>query len=379
MASSNIVVSGTGSASLSALIQQYYMPVLYDNIFKKSHPLLAILKGKAKTFNGREIVVPVEYADGGNSVFGDQHGLGSAYAPAIADIAKTASYNPTMLTGHFLLTKEETLLMNSPQAVKNIVGAKVKNLQKGLEKKVAENMFDDSPAVDAFHPISGLLSAGAITDADSPANTIHVGGINASSDTWWKTPVLDETSFSDASGENDSPADGADYVAEDDMQDPAKDTYILRILARGIANARAQTGENPDLILVPQYLFDLIESELGEFKRGSLESDRMAKMGFTGMSYRGVDIVADQDMVTGQLQTGGATTMKNKDGRIYFINTNYLYMFFNSGAKFTASDMIEDTKSNTFVQKVHTYGNLVVTNRKAHCVVKNLYSPTDYA
>ena len=378
---SNIVVSGTGSASLSALIQQYYMPVLYDNIFKKSHPLLAILKGKAKTFNGREIVVPVEYADGGLSVFGDQHTLGTSsgqsYTPAIAEIAKTASYNPTMLTGHFLLTKEETLLMNSPQAIKNIVGAKVKNLQKGLEKKVAENMFDDSPAVAAFHPLSGLLSAGAITD--SASTTVHVGGINASSDTWWKTPVLNQANFADASGEKDSPADGVDYITEGDMQDPAKDTYILRILARGIANSRAQTGENPDLILVPQYLYDLIESELGEFKRGSLESDRMAKMGFTGMSYRGVDIVADQDMVTGQLQSGGATTMKDKDGRIYFINTNYLYMFFNSGAKFTASDMIEDTKSNTFVQKVHTYGNLVVTNRKAHCVVQNLYSPTDYA
>ena len=381
MASSNIVVSGTGSASLSALIQQYYMPVLYDNIFKKSHPLLAILKGKAKTFNGREIVVPVEYADGGVSVFGDKHGLGSSYTPAIADIAKTASYNPTMLTGHFLLTTEETLLMNRPQAIKNIVGAKVKNLQKGLEKKVAENMFDDSPAVDAFHPLSGLLSAGAITDADSPANTIHVGGINASSNSWWKTPVLDHDSFSDFTGDltGDSPDAGVSYAKEEDMQDPGKDCYILRILARGIANARAQTGENPDVILCPQYLYDIIESELGEFKRGSLESDRMAKMGFTGMSYRGVDIVADQDMVTGQLQTGDTSTMKNRDGRIYFINTNYLYMFFNSGAKFTASDMIEDTKSNTFVQKVHTYGNLVVTNRKAHCVVKDLYSPLDYA
>jgi hypothetical protein len=378
MASANIVVSGTGSASLSALIQQYYMPVLYDNIFKKSHPLLAILKGKAKTFNGREIVVPVEYADGGSSVFGDQHGLGSAYTPAKADIAKTASYNPTMLTGHFLLTKEETLLMNSPQAIKNIVGAKVKNLQKGLEKKVAENMFDDSPAVDAFHPLAGLLSAGAITDADSPTNTIHVGGIDASSNTWWKTPVLDQSSFADASGEHttQSPTNVVDFITEADMQDPSKDTYILRVLARGIANARAQTGENPDLILVPQYLYDLIESELGEFKRGSLESDRMAKMGFTGMTYRGVDIVADQDMVTGQATSGNSD---GKDGRIYFINTNYLYMFFNSGAKFTASDMVEDTRSNTFVQKVHTYGNLVVTNRKAHCVVKNLYSPRDYA
>lgn len=375
----NITVSGTGSASLSALIQQYYMPVLYDNIFKKSHPLLSILKGKAKTFNGREIVVPVESADGGVSVFGDVHGVGNTgspaggYVPAKADIAQTSTYNPTMLTGHFLVTKEETLLMNSPQAIKNIVGAKVANLQKSLEKKVAENLFATSLSTDHFNPLGFLINdadgeVGGITVASSPASNL-----------FWRSPVLTQASFTDASGENDSPADGADYIAEDDMQDPAKDTYILRILARGIANAKAQTGENPDLIVCPQYIYDLIESELGEQKRGSLESDRMAKMGFVGLSYRGIDIVADQDMVTAQVNTSPADDMQNKDGRIYFLNTNYLHMFFNSGAKFTASDMIEDTLSNTFVQKVHTYGNMVVTNRKAHCVVKDLYSPLDYA
>lgn len=375
---SNIVVSGTGSASLSALIQQYYMPVLYDNIFKKSHPLLAILKGKAKTFNGREIVVPVEFADGGSSVFGDKHALGSAYTPAIAEIAKTASFNPTMLTGHFLLTKEETLLMNSPQAIKNIVGAKVANLQKGLEKKVAENLFSSSPEADAFNPVAGLLSDGAISYNTSPGTSAHVGGIDASSNTWWKTPVLDASNFADSTGSSGSPAHT--FLDEDDMQDAGKDTYILRVLARGIANAKAQTGENPDLIVCPQYIYDLIESELGDQKRGSFDSDRMAKMGFSGLSYRGIDIVADQDMVTAQQPVASpANSATNNDGRIYFINTEYMHMFFNSGAKFTASDMIEDTKSNTFVQKVHTYGNLVVTNRKAHCVVKNLYSPLDYA
>lgn len=381
----NITVAGTGSASLSALIQQYYMPVLYDNIFKKSHPLLAILKGKAKTFNGREIVVPVEYADGGASVFGNKHGIANSgsngYVPALADIAKTASFNPTMLTGHFLLTKEETLLMNSPQAIKNIVGAKVANLQKGLEKKVAENLFTDLPEEDAFNPVAGLLSAGAISYNTSPGTSAHVGGIDVSSNTWWKTPILDHDSFNDATGDftGDSPDAGVSFLTEDDMQNAGKDTYILRILARGIANAKAQTGENPDLIVCPQYIYDLIESELGDQKRGSFDSDRMAKMGFSGLSYRGIDIVADQDMVTAQLQTGDASTAKDRDGRIYFINTEYMHMFFNSGAKFTASDMIEDTQSNTFVQKVHTYGNLVVTNRKAHCVVKDLYSPLDYA
>jgi len=374
---SNIVVSGVGNASLSALIQQYYMPVLYDNIFKKSHPLLAILKGKAKTFNGREIVVPVESADGGASVFGDQHGLGSAYTPAIADIAQTASFKPTMLTGHFLLTKEETLLMNSPQAIKNIVGAKVANLQKSLEKVVAENMFATSLGQDKFNPIGYLVDKVSGNSQD-----VTVGGIQITTNGsgaytaggFWNSPVLGFADFSDASG--DTASDGVDHVAEADMQDPSKNTYILRVLARGIANAKSQTGENPDLIVCPQYIYDLIESELGEHKRGSLESDRMAKMGFVGLSYRGIDIVADQDMVTAQATTG---TTLNADGRIYFLNTNYMHMFFNSGAKFTASDMIEDTKSNTFVQKVHTYGNMVITNRKAHCVVKNLYSPVDYA
>jgi len=376
---SNIVVSGTGSASLSALIQQYYMPVLYDNIFKKSHPLLAILKGKAKTFNGREIVVPVESAEGGASVFGDQHGLGSAYTPAKADIAQTASFKPTMLTGHFLLTKEETLLMNSPQAIKNIVGAKVSNLQKSLEKVVAENLFATALGTDKFNPIGYLVDKVSGNSQD-----VTVGGIQITTNGsgvytaggFWNSPVLGFADFSDATGDGADSGTDVDHVAEADMQDPSKNTYILRVLARGIANAKSQTGENPDLIVCPQYIFDLIESELGEHKRGSLESDRMAKMGFVGLSYRGIDIVADQDIVTAQATSGDTL---GTDGRIYFLNTNYMHMFFNSGAKFTASDMIEDTKSNTFVQKVHTYGNMVITNRKAHCVVKNLYSPVDYA
>lgn len=372
---SNIVVAGTGSASLSALIQQYYMPVLYDNIFKKSHPLLALLKGKAKTFNGREIVVPVESADGGASVWGDRHGIANSgspaggYVPALADIAQTASYKPTMLTGHFLLTKEETLLMNSPQAIKNIVGAKVKNLQKGIEKVVAENLFKTSAVTDAFNPLGVLVNngngeVGGITVALSPA-----------SNTFWQSPVLSSASFSDSSGTVGSPV-AHTWLTEANMVDSSKDTYILKVLAKGVANAKAQTGENPDLIIVPQYLFDLIENEIDPRKTGSKMSERMGSMGFTGLNFRGIDIIPDQDMVTAQASSGDT---HDRDGRIYFLNTNYLHMFFNSGAKFTASDMIEDTQSNTFVQKVHTYGNMVVTNRKAHCVIKDLYSPYDYA
>ncbi len=373
----NIMVSGTGNASLSALIQQYYMPVLYDNIFKKSHPLLALLKAKAKTFNGREIVVPVEYADGGASAWGNQHGLGSAYTPAIAEIAQTASYNPTMLTGHFLLTKEETLVMNSPQAIKNIVGAKVKNLQKSLEKTVAQNLFATSLASDAFNPLGFLLSN---TDGEAPGGITYDS--SPATNTWWSTPVLTQADFTGDTGDigDDSPNVGAGaYIANSDMVDSSKDTYILKMLARGVANARGYTGENPDLIVCPQEIYDMIENEIDPRKTGSKMSERMGSMGFTALNFRGIDIVADQDMVSQQDVADGSNDRYGYDGRIYFINTNYLHMFFNSGAKFTASDMVEDTKSNTFVQKVHTYGNMVVTNRRAHCVITGLESSPTYA
>jgi hypothetical protein len=353
----------TTSSSLSALIQEYYMPVLYDNIFKKSHPLLSILKAKAKTFNGRQITVPVEYADGSASAWGDKHSLGDAYDPSLVDIAKTASFTPEMLTGHILLTKEETLLMNSPQAIKNIVSAKVKNLQKGLEVDVASNLWLRTNASNAWLPIDVALSGG---EAGVSAG---VGGLTVASNAWWATPVLTDASFTDASG--DTGSTGVDHISEDDMVDSSKDTYILRMLARGVANARSNTGENPDLIVVPQYVYDLIETELDTKKTGSPLSERMGAMGFTSLNFRGIDIVADQDMV--DAQSG------NYDGKIFFINTNYVNMFFNSGAKFTASDMIEDTNSNTFVQKVHAYGGMVTSNRKAHCVITDVYSPTSYA
>ena len=54
---------------------------------------------------------------------------------------------------------------------------------------------------------------------------------------------------------------------------------------------------------------------------------KAASMGFTALDYRGIPIVADDDMVANQ--TG------DTDGRIYFLNDKYLYFFFNSGAKFT--------------------------------------------
>jgi hypothetical protein len=344
--------------SLQAIIQKKYMPKLYDNIFVKKHPLTAILKKKAKTFNGRKFSVPVEYAAGGELKWGAQHAENDL-TPPVSDPFTLAEYVPSMMTGSLKFTKEEELIMNSEGAVKNIVEAKVKNLQKNIEKEYVTNLWARSATSGAWNRIEDVVGVAAF--AGIPAS----GNVPA----WWKSNVLAVAAFSDATGDvGDS---GIDHIDEDDMLAKGQNTYIGKLLARGVAQSRAQNGEDPDLIVCPQYLWDLIEHELDPRKTGSRMHEKLGSMGFTALDFRGIGIVADQDMASAQ---AGDT-----DGRIYFLNTDYLYMFYNSGAKFTAGKFIEDRRSNTSSVKVHTYGNLACSNRGAHTVITDLYSDKDYA
>lgn len=356
--------------TLQSLIAKEYMKVLYDNIFVRSHYLLAKLKSKAKTFNGRRISVPVEGGDAGDVNWGSWHGVGSNISssagikgfeqPTNADVLKAgyrdlpfsytdpftlAEYVPKMLTGTLAITKEETLMMNSKQAIANIVTAKVKNLQKVIEKKVAYNLYDrrtaeDSEKWDCIEQITDTGVLGGINPADGSQRY-----------KWWKGRKFDASTLG-----------GTEANLE---------ANIFKLLAQGIGMSRHQIGENPDCIVVPQYIYDLIEAKLNDVKRGPVQSQVAGKLGFTALDYRGIPIVAEVTLP--DHQTG------DTDGRIYFLNTEYMHMFFNSGAKFTAGKMIEDPDANRFQMKVHSYGGMVVTNRNCQVKFTGLYSPVAYS
>tara|TARA_R100001082_G_scaffold109632_2_gene87273 strand:+ start:14511 stop:15587 length:1077 start_codon:yes stop_codon:yes gene_type:complete len=347
--------------SLEALIRTKYMSVLYDNIFVKSHPLAAILKEKAKTYNGRQIGVPLEYADSGsgNVYWGGQHGA-TDLTPAVIDPFVLAKYEPKMLTGTLRVTKEEMLIMNSDEAVKNVVSSKVKNLQKTLEATFSSNLHAASASSGAWHSLKEIISA---ISGNSQTESPVIGGIAVTTDGsgdysaggWWQSPVINaETVHGDA-------------LTESDLLNASDAAYFPKLLARGVAQSRKQTGEDPNLIIVSQYLFDLLEQVLDPRKTGSKMNEKMGSMGFNSIDFRGIPVVADNHL-----------TVASNKASIYFLNTDYLYMFFNSGAKFTAGKFVEAERSNTFSMKVHTYGQMACTNRKAHCRIDNVYSDGSY-
>ncbi len=336
--------------TLTALIKEHYLPRLYDQIFVTGHYLAALLKQKAKTFDERKIVVPLEYGKMSQIAFIARYGT---VPLKDEEIATAAEYAPKMLSGSITIPLEDELQSRSDGAIKKILDAKFSNLKRSLQEYYANHIWARGTSVsdgNAWNTIDHLVNAASVT----------VGGIAAGTYTWWKANALDLTS----SPYTDDPTDEAELI------DPAKDVYLLKIIQRLIATSQRGTGEKPDVILCPQYIYDLIEGILEEKRRLKM-SDRAAKLGVDAISYRGVDIAADDDMVENQ---AGDT-----DGRMYALNTNYLYMFFNSGAKFTMTDWVRPANSNYRAALINAYGNMVTTNRRCQSVATGLASPKTYA
>lgn len=336
--------------TLTALIKAKYIAVLYDQIFKK-RMLLSILKKKAETFNGRKMVVPLEYGESDKVQF---TGEMQTYKLGVVDPITAAEYVPSMLTGTLTISKEEDLKTKTADEVKSILTAKMKNLSKSIDKKVATELWIRTQVdANAWANMDTMLSA-----------TVDCGGIAIESgvaNKWWRTPIVDVA----GAGYNDNPA------VVDDLLDENKDVYIFKLLQRGVGLAKFQPGEDPNIIVLSQYLWDLIEFIYDAQKKGDKMNKMAADLGFKALDFRGIPVVADDDMVVAQ---DGDT-----DGRIAFLNYDYLYFYFNSAAKFSPNGIwIEPANQNSRTTKIHAFGGMVTSNRQAHSVLTNIRSPKGY-
>ncbi|MBC8402828.1 MAG: phage major capsid protein [Candidatus Marinimicrobia bacterium] len=327
--------------NLSALINAKYLRWLVDNVFR-NRPLTKILIEKAKKYRDRKIVVPLEYASTDLVQFTNRL---EELTVEEKEVFTAAEYEPKMLTGLLVIPVEDELVMNSDMAVKNIVRSKVKNLKKSIEKVFSENLWTRGTQVTKNWNFLDTICS----------SSVNCGGIAVADFAGWAGKAFTITGSS----------------SETNLLDPNHAAYIKKILAKGIARAKYQTGEEPDLIIVPQYIWDLIEFILDPQKTGSALDEEMGKMGFAALKYRNSKIVSDEDMTAKQ---SGDT-----DGRIYFLNTEYLYMFFNPGAMFKLGKFIEATNVSGKVAKCHTYGNLCTSNRGSSSHITGVYSPKTYA
>ena len=342
---------------LSALINETYGKVIVDNVFTKDHYLTKVLMDRAETFNGKTIHTALEYGENDQI---QETGRGDTISYAFTDTETAARYGNKMLTGTISLPLEDTLEDMNKDAIVKMMKHKSKNAEKSLKKYFAGVLWERVNASTGALPRTKMWN-----NLDYFVNNLDeaVGGVEdtdtSAAPSWWKSPILKSTSFT------------GNITLEADLVDPTKDTYLPKIFAR--MSAKSQFRDGDKIIMLPQYLWDLYEGILDEKRTGDKFSTRVGNAGFNALKWRGEEFA-----VIGSNDASRAQS-SDTDGRIYMLNLDYLYMYFNSNAKFKVGEFKELENINAYGAKTHVFGNLACSNRASQVAVHGIYSPTDYS
>ena len=339
---------GLDKDTLSALTQEYVIPVFVDLVFRR-HPLTRILMDKKKTFNGRQIEPLLEYADPDLCQF---TGKMKPFAIGESDPFTTAAFTPRTFTVPLAIPFEDEWDNMGSGKVMDIVVARVKNLKKSADAAIASRLLSRA-ATGTYEWLSledliGTGDCGGITPADMGTASL------------WKSHIIDaKTAFEDdasSTGEN--------------MRDKNSPAYLYKIIKQGIAKA-SYMGDKPKLIMMSRYLFDLLDDIFVEHLSGSPISTDSADVGFESIKVQNIPCIPDEDITTNQVN--------NTDSRIYIINHDYLYFYFNTKATFIVKPFVDFYNVNASVMKILARGGMVISNRAAQCRIDNLYTPKTYA
>lgn len=296
-----------------------------DNV-SNHNALLRKLKEKGKINSisgGYEIARPIEYAE--NSTYQRFTGYDQLNTSA-SDVLTTVRYDMQQIALHVTASGREIRMnMGSKERMIDLV-----KTRKANALRTAANQF----SVDLYG--SGALpnQIGGLANIIQTNGQGTVGGIDASVWTMWRNR------FREATGTNLAAAPSVANAAslKADMN------AIWLILNRG--------ADKPDLIVASHDFYALFE--IGEQEQQRYASSDLANAGFQTLKYKGQDVVFDDN-------ANFATTAE----RMYFLNTDYLYVVQHSEAKWTPDEEKRPTNQDAVVIPIYWMGNLVCTRRAA--------------
>lgn len=293
-----------------------------DNV-SNHNALLNVMKrkGKIKTVNGGyEIQEPLEYAE--NGTYQRYSGYESLNTSA-SDVLTSAKYEWKQIALHVTASGREIRMNNGKERMINLVKARKKNAMNTAANNMSVDIYSDGSLTNQIGGLANLIST---------AGTGTVGGINAATYSFWANQFKEMTGTNTAA--SPSVANSAQMVA--DMN------------ALWLSTVRGK--DKPDLIASTHDLYALYELGLQDKQRYA--DATMAEAGFESLKYKTASVVFDDN-----------TNFGTTDEKMYFLNSDYLYLVQHKEAQWTTDDEKKPVNQDAVVIPMYWMGNMVVTNR----------------
>lgn len=293
-------------SDITSTTLKHYEKKMYDNIFKK-YPLTEKLmsSGQIEEFDsGEKIFIPLEYGENDTVAWIAKNGTISTDPQ---DLFTAAEDDWRILAGTVKFNDLDNVLNRGAAQIVNLMKKKVKNLEKSMSKNLATSL----------HTAQTGQAMNGLPDIVSTSGTLH--GIAVADMAVWIAGYANDT---------------AEPLAIIDMAT----AY----------NTCSDGNDTVDLIDVSQTLYEKYESLVQPQLR--FTDSRTADAGFKqNITYKGAVMILDKDCTA---------------DRMYFLNTDYLYLAFVKDRKFHAFPAVQASNQINDVVKVVSYCNLMTSNRR---------------
>ena len=299
---------------LAHITKKHYIPQLVDNIFKSNVVTYRLLAKSQPVSGGYKIVQPVEYAkspDSGNDAHVGWYKGDGEMDFGGSDLIKSAEYEWSQSFGTVTISGREENINSGPEAVLDLLQAKVNNVGRTMRDQFAQAIYSDNDPAAGSPTISANEPTGLQHEIKADRT---LGGINSNTagNEFWDGGHIADGSVATGGAEGT-------VLTFSNISNAAKPEYI-QTLFRNAYKDLSIGADVPTMIVCNQVVFDAYESTLTDQKRFGASSQTLADAGFQNLLYRGIPVVVDQALDL----YDAADEDEDGNRHMFFLNEKYM-------------------------------------------------------
>lgn len=326
----------------------YYRPTLVDNIFK-ANPLYFKLMQREREYQdgGASMIFPIMY--GKNNTFKwyeDDEQIDLSVQEGIT-VAKVGWAQAAVSVS---FTRKQRRMNSGRHQIINLITAKLNQGEMTLQEEFNNQLYstgryNDVAAVTAAS--KAMCGLGAIV-SETP-DSYAVGGIDSSTDTWWRNKVGDDA------------GSALTWIDDSDAPTLATGPVAMRELYAWCSKG---TGGPPDFGFASLAGYNGYESYMST--RQIYRDPEMAKMGFDNVRFRNMTLFWDEAYTTNSITAAnGLLTYAG----MMFLNTKFLHFKTDSQTDFIRTEFQRPVDQDTEACLILWMGNLMTSKRSKHGVL----------
>jgi len=300
---------------LLATTLKNYQPGLVDNIFNSSALLYELKKTQKVQAGGEHIVVRLGYGKNPNVKF--YSGL-DILDMNTGKIISAVDFNWKNFVGSVVIPGDERRKNKGKHKMIDLVEAKVQNCEDTMVETLNQTLYGDGTGSggDAFLGLKAIVT-----------NTGTLAGINRTVNTWWQANYSDAPDTETWGGTND--------------------TIHKAMRAMFHSCSRGMRRFPPNLVITTQSIFELYENSMVQNIRYTTLGE--GDVSFEAILFSGKPMVWDADCTAGYM---------------YFLNTKFLYLVFDTEANFTPTPFQSPYNQDAVGNHILAMGNLVCSQAR---------------